>query len=290
MKIYLAGAEQADSIVILKGMTNLDLFFSYYYLKNKNDDILREKFELVRHNKHFVVIDSGAHTFFAENADKIGFGGLVKKQKDKKNPNEYFQDYLQFIKKYYDFFDYYVELDIGELIGQEKVIEWRKILNDLGLGKKCIQVYHPNTGEDFDEILDNCQSRYIALEGDRADRNRLNYRKLIKKCYEKKVKVHGFAMVKNKVIKNIPFFSVDSSSWKAGVKYGNVVKFKEDSIKSIKRNRIFETSLAEGNGVLFKEKEERKQAYDINMLNSAKQFVKLENYITKLWEVRGIKW
>lgn len=82
---------------------------SYYYARKHNDNSV-----FIRDNSKELLVDSGAHSF--------QFGKKVKRK-------EYTEEYAEWIKK----FDRpnvvgYFEIDVENVIGYDKVLELRKIL------------------------------------------------------------------------------------------------------------------------------------------------------------------
>ncbi len=292
MRIYLAGVEQYDSNQNLFKDEFTHIFASYYYLRSKQDSRIRE---IHAHTKS-IIVDSGAHSFFAEKDNVNLAAGVHKKvRKTEITPEVYFERYLDWLQRNRDFFEYFVELDIGELVGQDKVREWRGILKDHGLLEKCITVYHPAvmTHADYLKDLDESVSRYIAIEGDRRSRVRLPYMELIKSAYDRKVKVHVFAMIKKNALDVFPIYSADSSSWKAGAQYGAGLCFINGEMKSVRytrdKKKVFQLAgQLKGVGKLFHETLaiQREKRYGL----AIRAYREMEKYYTELWEGRGIKW
>lgn len=291
MKIYLAGLENGGSMSVVRTGIIRDGFVSYYYIraKRKNKDLLAE----IRQNTKNIIIDSGAHTFFSELSDKgLSVSVHIKRTKTKDSPEEYFKKYKNWLVENYDLFDYYVELDIGEIVGQDKVLQWREELKQANIYNKCITVMHPEVVDfnAFIATLEDSQSKYVALEGDRPKRPRLQYNKYIKECYNRGVKVHGFAMTKEDVYNKYPFYSVDSTSWKAGTMYGVqrvIVKNENKNIKFKSKKQILQIDDSLAIKALDKNKEVSKNA---RLVLAIKAYQKRADEITRLWEKRGIKW
>ena len=131
MKIFLSGIEGGDSIPVITDMLNEGIklkynLTSFYYISNSNYDYVKR----VRDNSELILVDSGAHSF----------------QKGKKvDWDKYTKDYAEFIKK----FDRpnvlgYFEMDVDNIIGYEKVLELRKVLESVS--DKIIPVWHKNRG------------------------------------------------------------------------------------------------------------------------------------------------
>ena len=137
MRIYLAACEDRTILKMLpQGLGVESGFFSYYYLRGKPNAIMREARKYVEN----ITIDSGAHSFFAEQGTGLAAAHIGKKSVTKETPDEYFRVYLKWVKDNYDYFDNFVELDIGELVGQEKVLQWRELFKKTGVYDKCITV------------------------------------------------------------------------------------------------------------------------------------------------------
>ena len=105
-------------------------------------------------------------------------------------------------------------------------------------------------------------------------RGRLDYTTLIKIANKYDCRVHGFAMTKLKALKTFPFYSVDSSSWNAIMVYGT-----STIRKAQKAEGIFEGYYA---------RTPKGRTYLIQ--KEIEAWNKREDFLTKLWESRGVKW
>jgi len=290
MNIYLAGMEQRETLDVIKAKLVTKAFVSYYYERRHPKSYM----PIIRANVKSIIVDSGAHTFFSEMTNAgLSVSVHKKKTKTKGTPEEYFEGYKKWLKKHYNSFDYFVELDIGEIVGQKKVLQWREELKKLGMYKKCITVYHPDimTWKDYIATLKDSQSKYVALEGDRPQhRKRLPYLKLIKEGYDRGIKMHGFAMTKEDVYFAYPFYSVDSTSWKAGVIFGvGKVITDKGKLKNIKfKDKKTFFSIGGANVNLHNKKLAIARFHRYTL--SVKAYQKIEREITRLWKTRGIIW
>lgn len=161
--------------------------------------------------KNFM-LDSGAFTFFStgENTDW----------------NAYIKKYADFINK--NKIDLFFELDIDCLIGYDKVLYYRKKLEDL-TGKPCIPVWHISRGKD--EFIKMCeQYDYVAFGGLNTDgiprKKIVEYMPwFVKTAHKYGAKIHGLGFTSLKDLPNIHFDSVDSTAWVSGNRFGSVYKF-----------------------------------------------------------------
>jgi hypothetical protein len=213
MKIFLSAIENAQAsgkggkpvaqIMIEKGIKLQYNLMSYFYIKNKTTLA-----EMIRDNSECILIDSGAHSF--QKGKKVDWVDYTKK-------------YAQFIKE----FDKpnvigYFEMDVDNIIGYDKVLELRKILESVS--SKIIPVWHKNRGiEEFKKMCHDYQNKVIAITGfkneDIKDEQYLMFLKYAKKY---NCKVHCLGMTRKKVLDKVPFDYVDSSSWVQSTVFGRI--------------------------------------------------------------------
>ena len=116
----------------------------------------------------------------------------------------------------------YFEMDVDNIIGYEKVLELRKILESVS--DKIIPVWHKNRGiEDFKKMCKQYSGKIIAVTGfkneDIQDHQYLMFLKYAKKH---NCRVHCLGMTRKKILDTVPFDYVDSSSWKQASIYGKI--------------------------------------------------------------------
>lgn len=186
----------------------------------------------IRDNSEEILIDSGAHSF--QKGVKVDW-------------LKYTQQYAEFIKK----FDKpnvigYFEMDVDNIIGYEKVLELRKILESVS--DKIIPVWHKNRGiNEYKKMCEQYAGKIIAITGfkneDIKDEQYLMFLKYAKKF---NCKVHCLGMTRRKVLDKVPFDYVDSSSWKQQALFGRIgdKKVSKDFSKQ-KREYVFLESYKE---------------------------------------------
>ena len=199
MKLYFAGAETSKNLSFLKEVQVKNVLVSFFYLnKKKVKDYL--EFD--------IFLDSGGYS--------------VRVSKKKIDLDVYLENYIEFIKKWK--IKNYANLDMGTYEG---TIKNQKTMEKSGL--KPIPVYHYSefsNPEQKEVLIDYCKKYdYVAVGGTAGTvfgRNRimsyLNYIFKVAKQYN--TKIHGFGLTDFTLLSIFPFYSVDSTSWLAGVKYG----------------------------------------------------------------------
>lgn len=199
-KVQMPTSYYLKDIMGVKFKWNL---MSYFYIRTQ----LHVAY-YIRDNSEEILIDSGAHSF----------------QKGKKvDWVEYTKQYAEFIKN----FDRphvlgYFEMDVDNIIGYEKVLELRKILESVS--DKIIPVWHKNRGiEDFKKMCQKYSGKIVAITGfkneDIQDHQYLMFLKYAKKY---NCKVHCLGMTRRKILDKVPFDYVDSSSWRQQGIYGRI--------------------------------------------------------------------
>lgn len=216
MKVLLAGSESKESASRMREMGAKHLLLSYYYLRNKKDPV--PFLEEMRQNSTFMFLDSGAHTFFHEAGISAVHG--EKKTKTAENPEQYLHEYIQWLKEYGSYFDGYAELDIDQIVGHDKILEWHKIWEESGLDK-IVYCYHPTQPISYWEKICK-ENHYVGIQGNLPLQKYVGYLNVAKKYG---TKVHGFAMTKTEPMQKLPFFSVGSTSWQSGERFGTTFEF-----------------------------------------------------------------
>jgi len=288
MILYFAGMESIMRSYDYEPHPTDHVFGTYFYKSNTQQMIDR-----LKPGGHLgtITIDSGAHSFFGQaGISSSAHHNKSGKKKSLPKPEDYFDGYVSWLKDNYEKIDYFVELDIQAIVGMEKVKEWRKRLAREGLFDKCIMVFHSiDSMDDFDEMISMTQSHYIGLEGLRNKKVTLPYFKLLSRCYDAKVKVHGFALTNTDILSEYPFYSADSTTWTASIRYGTF--FGLDSMGMVRQKNPSKNNYFKYNVDIDSTKYNRtKDASIRKLVQAAAEFRKFETSLTSLWESRGVRW
>lgn len=222
MYMYLAGNDSPCHAWAKQGTDRnnlkLRILLSYHYYKDTDLDALFAKYFSEPYPGVFA--DSGAFSAFTQ-GEPINW-----------------RDYAAWVKRWRHLFTVYANLDV---IGDaEGTLTNQKRLEDAGLSP--LPVFH--TGEDWSYLEQYIkQYPYIALGG------MVPYMRFPKKimpwiiqCFKKakgQSVFHGFGATSWKIIRDLPWYSVDSSSWGQGFRFGEVPLFDE------KKGRFFKASLGD---------------------------------------------
>ena len=243
MKLCLAGTEATypDARISLNDVPYI--LQSYYYFKEWQEPLIS--------NAELFLLDSGAFTFM--NSVK----GNVKW-------NEYIDKYISFIND--NGIKHYFELDIDVIVGYEEVKRIRaKIEQKTGI--KSIPVWHKSRGiEEYKRLVNEYD--YISIGGIVTKEIKKSEYPIIKRmvqyAYDRGVKVHGLGFTP-KEINAYKFYSVDSTSWNSGSRFGTVYKFSN--------NRMINLTP--------KEKRLSKEKYAEVQRHNLKEWVKYQKYLNR---------
>lgn len=209
MRIYLAGGESMINILRDNGAEHV--LVSYYYLREKGTRTLEKIFNSFPD----VFLDSGAFTL----NDQIVKSGMSweEAQRDPRL-KAYIEDYARFLDKYGHRFTICAEIDVGSWEQKTRQREFLEQYCD-----RILPVIHPTDPVEYQHYLMKNYD-YVALGGVGNARSLAE----IKAYVQRKMQIaqrygarfHGFAVTVIEMMRLMPFYSCDSTSWLAGGKYG----------------------------------------------------------------------
>ena len=216
MKVCLAGIS-STSIPTRKEVKNVKFMLESFY------SIEDWEIEEIK-TKELFLLDSGAFTFMNN------FQGTI-------NWQEYIDKYADFIIKHN--IKYFFELDIDSIVGYTKVKQLTKYLENK-VGRQCIPVWHKSRGiEEWKRITKEYD--YVAIGGivvkEIKPKDYKYFIPLLKIAKENNCKVHGLGFTNLKLLSKYHFYSVDSTSWKSGNRFGILYKFDGKTLKQIKKGK-----------------------------------------------------
>ena len=195
-----------------KAEMKLKILLSYWYYKDTDLDVLFEKYFTKPYPEVFA--DSGGFSAFTQGVDIS------------------WEEYADWLKRWRHIFSVTANLDV--IGNHEETMKNQRRLESKGLNP--IPVFH--TGSDYADLEALTEEYpYIALGG------LVPYMRYTEKVMPHLIKCfriasgksvfHGFGVTSWKVLKALPWYSVDSSSWGSGFRYGQVPIFDEKRGKFI---------------------------------------------------------
>ena len=222
LTIFYSGVEYESYLDILYDLGIRNFLMSYEYLKGKGVH------QLKKYPDMHLFIDSGAYTY---NQDPK-YGEYTIEQWEKQ-----IEEYLAWAEKHKNQIFAIADLDIQYLVGYEKVVEWRKKYFEpfmLRTGLPVCFIYH----EEGLDVWEYMCKRYpyvgISLNIDReVDETEL--RNKFKIAEKHNALVQGMASTRTGMLTQYPFYTVDSTTWNVGLKYGEISVWTGNKMSRIKK-------------------------------------------------------
>lgn len=223
MILYLAGEVYGRDIFpkVDYKFNRLETFWSIYNNAQIEKDI--SKYD------NFI-LDSGAFTFI--NAKDKG-------KSIKLDIDSFTDEYCDYINTFN--IDNFFEMDVDSIYGYDKVKQLRRRI-EKKTGKQPIPVFHKNRGKE--EFIAHCKDYpYVSLGGIVTKEAKWTPEYMLAfvlKAQEYNTKIHGLGVTAMNVLKKVPFYSVDSSSWTTGNRFKGMYLFngKElDKLNSLLKNK-----------------------------------------------------
>lgn len=211
MNIYLAGSGWEKVCWANRNFYKFNRLESFVYLSEFEKTIL---------NKYDnFLLDSGAFTY------------LNKSKGKKVDWQQYVIDYGHFVKKHD--IKHFFELDIDPIVGLKEVERLRALLEETAQ-RKCIPVWHKSRGLEYWKQMVK-DYNYVAIGGivtQEIKRSEYDvFLPLLKIARQNNCKVHGLGFTNLKGMEHYKFYSVDSTSWLSGNKFGAVYLFDGGTMK-----------------------------------------------------------
>lgn len=228
MDIYLAATTSVNNLQQIVGSSHYSQSFF-----NLATFVERRKPEVLQHKSiaQKFILDSGAFTY-------------MKSNHNGKKPDwgAYIDEYAKYIVD--NNVTQYMELDIDNIVGYDKVLEFRKALESK-TNRPCIPVWHTSRG--FDEFRKMCDGyAYVAIGGfalnsqnikdtSRDEKQISTISSLVQYAHKHNAKVHGLGFTTIQYLPQIHFDSVDSTSWLRASVYGTLMYFDGSTIRRIEK-------------------------------------------------------
>lgn len=209
LSIFYSGVEYESYLDILYNLGIRNFLMSYEYLKGKGYG------QIKKYPDMHLFIDSGAYTYIT-NPEFEDY--TVEQWEDQ------IHEYLNWARKHKDQIFAIADLDLQYLVGNEKVYEWRKKYFEpfmLETGIPVCFIYHE---EGLDQWEYMCQ-RYpyvgISLNVD-GNVDETELRNKFKIAEKHNTLIQGMASTRTGMLTQYPFYTVDSTTWNVGLKYGEI--------------------------------------------------------------------
>lgn len=230
LTIFFSGVEQESYLDILYDLGIRNFLMSYEYLKGRGVG------QLKKYPDMHLFIDSGAYTY--QNDPK--YESYTPEDWEKQ-----IETYLLWAKKHKDSIFAIADLDLQYLpnVGYEKVYEWRKKYFEpfmLETGIPVCFIYHEDGLDQWEYMCKRYPYVGLSLAIDKVDGGGEQLRAMFRIAEKHNTLCQGMASTNTKLLTQYPFYTVDSTTWLAGLKYGEISVWAGTKMTRIKKDQ-FET-------------------------------------------------
>lgn len=209
LSIFYSGVEYESYLDILYNLGIRNFLMSYEYLKGKGYS------QLKKYPDMHLFIDSGAYTYI----NNPEFKDYTVEQWETQ-----IHEYLNWARKNKDSIFAIADLDLQYLVGEEKVYEWRKKYFEpfmLETGIPVCFIYHEEGEAQWEYMCKRYPYIGISLnvDGNIDEADLANKFKVAEKY---NTLIQGMASTRTGMLTRFPFYTVDSTTWNVGLKYGEI--------------------------------------------------------------------
>lgn len=222
LSIFYSGVEYESYLDILYDLGIKNFLMSYEYLKGKGNS------QLKKYPDMSLFIDSGAYTYM--NDPKY-------EEYTVEQWEEQIKKYLSWAERHKSQIFAIADLDLQYIVGNEQVYEWRKKYFEpfmLRTGIPVCFMYHEEGLQQWEYMC----KRYpyvgmsLSVDGD-IDEGLLKEMFRIAEKYN--ALVQGMASTRTALLTKFPFYTVDSTTWNVGLKYGEISVWNSTKMGRIKK-------------------------------------------------------
>lgn len=214
--MFFSASSIRDAEALLNAGIN-DILVSYFYLSKRASYYENEIIPRILANKGIFMTDSGGFSFIT--------GNIKPEYYTEEFWLPYLNRYVQWLTDNHKNIYVAANLDLDRFLGREKIVEWNeKYFKPLEKYMQVVYVAHrdwDNVYSDYHglkRLKEYCSMyAYVGVNKNYAD----NYERVAAIAQTTKTRVHGFAWTSIPRLLSKPMFSVDSTSWLSGVRYGS---------------------------------------------------------------------
>lgn len=201
----------------VKHVGGTSILMSYEYLRKSLKFYENEMLPWITDNNGLFMTDSGVFSFISP-----------RSMREEKNDPEYWipyiEEYVQFLYDNREHIYCAANFDLDFIVGPDKVDEWNEkyfkpLLDHINIVPIVHQFYkHDHYG--FNRLRQYASEGYDYIGIASSISMRQHIQKYAQEAKRLNVRLHGFGFTEYGPVVNNPLFSIDSSSWTMGSRYG----------------------------------------------------------------------
>lgn len=216
---YSAASPRDSQQVIDAGAA--ELLVSYHYLRQRKRAFTEEIIPQIFNADGLFMTDSGGFSFIT--------GEEKEEYYTEKFWQPYLEEYVQFLSDYSKFIYVAANLDLDRYLGRDKIDKWNdKYFKPLEKKMNIVYIVQRDWDRKYNdyrglkrlkEYMD--EHEYIGCNQTMKESSGIIYAQ----AKIRKKRIHGFAWTSLTLLHNQPLFSIDSSTWLSGQRYGTTFQY-----------------------------------------------------------------
>jgi hypothetical protein len=219
LNIFFSGVEYESYLEILYNLGIRNFLMSYEYLRGKGIS------QLKKYPDMHLFIDSGAFTYINDPKYEEYTVEQWENQIEK---------YLNWAEKHKDQIFAIADLDLQYVVGCEQVYEWRKKYFEpfmLRTGIPVCFMYHDEGMSQWEYMCKRYPYVGLSLVVDNGN----DVKEMFRIAEKHNTLIQGMASTNTQMLVNYPFYTVDSTTWNVGLKYGEISVWNGSKMSRIKK-------------------------------------------------------
>lgn len=227
--MFFSVASPADAKIVLDSGIN-ELLVSYHYLRKRKKIFENEILPRIKDNGGLFMTDSGGFSFISSMAQ-------TAEMEESSYWSDYLEEYAQWLLDWKDYIFVAANLDLDNIVGREAVNQWNsEYFEPLEQYMNIVYVAHRDELDIYDDtqgfkrLKEYCKKyQYVGINKKWKE----NATKAYQIAKTTNTRIHGFAWTSIPMLKSQPHFSVDSSTWAGGARYGTTYYYDGKNFKVI---------------------------------------------------------
>ena len=227
LSIFYSGVEYESYLDILYDLGIRNFLMSYEYLKGKGIS------QIKKYPDMHLFIDSGAYTYMSNPE----YESYTIEQWEKQ-----IGEYLKWAEKHKSQIFAIADLDLQYIVGCDKVYEWRKKYFEpfmLRTGIPVCFIYHEEGDDQWEYMCKRYPYIGLSLNVD-GNIDETDLRNKFKVAEKYNTLVQGMASTRTGMLTQYPFYTVDSTTWNVGLKYGEISVWTGTKMSRVKKTEFQE--------------------------------------------------
>lgn len=223
LSIFYSGVEYESYLDILYDLGIRNFLMSYEYLKGKGISQLKKYPDIS------LFIDSGAYTYM-HNPEYDNY--TIEQWEDQ------IHKYLNWAEKHKSQIFAICDLDLQYIVGNEQVYEWRKKYFEpfmLRTGIPVCFMYHDEGMQQWEYMCKRYPYVGLSLAIDNKENGYEELKDMFRIAEKHNALCQGMASTKTSLLTEFPFYTVDSTTWNVGLKYGEISVWNKTKMSRVKK-------------------------------------------------------